>query len=218
MKLEQRKGLPFIRLGNGDKVNVDYINNKFIPEKIININPVIIGTGSISEVYNMGNGFVNKIYKGRIDEHHKSRLVAANNNAKGFNRYYGDRAGEVSITPFKDGSASVSVKLKKIDGYVLSDVNSSSNTEFLNEIETAIKTSNHPEKLSRLLQNNGIVHYDINKGNVIYNKGEFFIVDFDSANFLPKGEIVSQSQTNSMREKFKHIFDDVLREIDRKKS
>ncbi len=178
--------------------------------------PVVIGTGSISEVHDMGNGFVNKTYKGRIDERHKSRLVAANNNAKGFNRYYGDGAGKVSITPFKDGSASVSVKLKKIDGYVLSDVKSSSNYELLKEIETAVKTSNPSEKLSKSLQNNGIIHYDINKGNVIYNKGEFYVIDFDSANFLPKGEMVSQSQTNSMREKFKHIFDDILREIDRK--
>ncbi|KHN49573.1 hypothetical protein BA188_21535 [Aeromonas hydrophila] len=80
----------------------------------------------------------------------------------------------------------------------------------------AIKTSNPSEKLSKSLQNNGIIHYDINKGNVIYNNGEFYIIDFDSANFLPKGEMVSQSQTNSMREKFKHIFDDILREIDSK--
>ncbi len=178
--------------------------------------PVVIGTGSISEVHDMGNGFVNKTYKGRIDERHKSRLVAANNNAKGFNRYYGDGAGKVSITPFTDGSASVSVKLKKIDGYVLSNVKSSSNPELLKEIEMAIKTSNPSEKLSKSLQNNGIIHYDINKGNVIYNNGEFYIIDFDSANFLPKGEMVSQSQTNSMREKFKHIFDDILREIDSK--
>ncbi len=176
--------------------------------------PVVIGTGSISEVHDMGNGFVNKTYKGRIDERHKSRLVAANNNAKGFNRYYGDGAGKVSITPFTDDSASVSVKLKKIDGHVLSNVKSSSNPELLKEIEAAIKTSNPSEKLSKSLQNNGVIHYDINKGNVIYNKGEFYIIDFDSANFLPKGDMVSQSQTNSMRGKFKHIFDDILREID----
>lgn len=178
--------------------------------------PVVIGTGSISEVHDMGNGFVNKTYKGRIDERHKSRLVAANNNAKGFNRYYGDGAGKVSITPFTDGSASVSVKLKKVDGCVLSNVKSSSNPGLLKEIETAIKTSNPSEKLSKSLQNNGIIHYDINKGNIIYNKGEFYIIDFDSASFLPKGEMVSQSQTNSMREKFKHVFNDILREVDRK--
>lgn len=178
--------------------------------------PVAIGTGSISEVYDIGNGFVNKIYNGRIDERHKSRLVAANNNAKGFNRYYGDGAGKVSITPLKDGSASVSVKLKKIYGHVLSNVKKSSNPELLKEIEIAIKTSNPSEKLSNSLQRKGIIHYDINKGNIIYNKGEFYIIDFDSANFLPRNEMVSQSQTNSMKEKFKHIFDDILREIDRK--
>lgn len=86
----------------------------------------------------------------------------------------------------------------------------------MKEIGSAISISNPSEKLSNILQSRGIVHYDINKGNIIYNKGKFFIIDFDSANFLPKGEIVSESQTKSMKEKFKHVFDDVLRDIESK--
>lgn len=178
--------------------------------------PVVIGTGSISEVYDLGNGFVSKTYKGKIDKSHKSRLVAANKNAKGFNRYYGDGSATVSIIQHADGTASASAKLKKIEGHVLSEIQHQSNKILLKEIGSAISISNPSEKLSNILQSRGIVHYDINKGNIIYNKGKFFIIDFDSANFLPKGEIVSESQTKSMKEKFKHVFDDVLRDIESK--
>lgn len=107
----------------------------------------------------------------------------------------------------------MSVKLKKIDGYVLSSIKDLSNPELLEEIETAIKTSKPSEKLSSLLQSHGISHNDINKGNIIYNNGEFFVIDFDSADFLPKGEIVSESKTNTMRNSFDRIFNEILREI-----
>lgn len=194
-------------VGMPEKVAMSHIKNQS------KIQPFVIGTGSLSEVYDIGDGFVSKIYKSRINKTHKSRLSSAKKNAEGFNRYYGKGSGTVRVTPYKDGSATVSVKLKKIDGYVLSSIKDLSNPVLLEEIETAIKTSKPSEKLSSLLQSYGISHNDINKGNIIYNNGEFFVIDFDSADFLPKGEIVSKSKTNTMRNSFDRIFNEILREI-----
>lgn len=50
---------------NGDKTYIHYVKNKFTPVDISDMHPVIISMGSISKVYDMGDEFVNKIYKGR---------------------------------------------------------------------------------------------------------------------------------------------------------
>ncbi|WP_409040063.1 hypothetical protein [Klebsiella sp. BIGb0407] len=172
-----------------------------------------MGKGSVSTVYDLENGYVEKTYTGYFTENNKSRLISAKNNAKGFNRYYGTGSATVKLTHNTDGEISVSVKLKKINGKILSDIlslkDSHLNTEIISKIE-----SNYPEEtLSRKLQEKGIIHHDINKGNIIYNEGEFFIIDFDSANFLSNGKKVSESQTESMKKKLQIVFNEVLREI-----
>lgn len=78
----------------------------------------------------------------------------------------------------------------------------------------AIKSNALAQGLSVRLRNLGIVHHDINKGNIIYDiKKGFSIIDFDSANFLPEGEKVSAEITKYMEGKFKYVFSDTLRDI-----
>ncbi|NIG88112.1 hypothetical protein M5J15_11445 [Serratia symbiotica] len=74
----------------------------------------VVGIGSISVVSDIGNGYVEKKYSSYIYPGHRSRLTAANNNAKGFNRYYGSGAATFSITQDIDMTATVSTKLKKL--------------------------------------------------------------------------------------------------------
>lgn len=190
------------------------------PSSSINVRPVetaitgnVIGTGSISTIYDLNNGYVKKIYSGVLNETHKSRLTSANNNAKGFNRYYGAGSATVMIDKNVDNILSVSVKLKKIDGYALDEIPLLHNHKISEEVSSIIKSTHPDVYLAKKLQEKGIIHHDINKGNIIYNKGEFFIIDFDSANFMPKNNIVSDSQMENMRNKFKFVFNDFLRDI-----
>ncbi|RJL54323.1 hypothetical protein [Pectobacterium carotovorum] len=213
LKLNEIKGIKFIRMDNGKKIYVDYVNNKFTPSKTKSGQASVIGSGSFGTVYDMGNGFVKKIYNGKIDTNHKGKLIAANNNAKGFNRYYGDGTATVDITPYSDGTASVSVKLKKIEGYTLSDIQKSSSNDLKKEIEKAIETTNPSEYLSDLLAKNGIMHNDISRGNIVYNDGFFYVLDFDSANFLAKNENMSHSEIRVMKMRFRYMFDNFLRDI-----
>ena len=184
-------------------------------EQTIKLNKYpVLAEGSIGIVYDCLDGTVIKKYKGMIDERHKSRLLDAKNNAKGFNRFYGPSSATISITSNDNGSASVFVKLKKIAGTPLSLISTITDKNLLNTMMRAIKSDAQALKLSIRLKNIGIVHHDINKGNVIYDieKG-FSIIDFDSANFLPDGDKVSPEITKYMEKRFKYVFSDTLRDI-----
>ena len=174
----------------------------------------VIATGSIGTVYDYQQGIVIKKYKGKIDERHKSRLIAANNNVKGFNRYYGASSATLEITSNGDGSSSVFVKLKKINGIPLNMVQAMTDRNKLNALIDIIQNGHPAEHLSRKLQQLGITHHDINKGNVIYDgENGFHIIDFDSADYLPTGEMVSPSMTATMKSTFTYVFKDVLRDV-----
>ncbi|MBF1996172.1 hypothetical protein HW114_12085 [Serratia symbiotica] len=175
----------------------------------------VVGIGSIGVVSDIGNGYVEKKYSSYIYPGHRSRLTAANNNAKGFNRYYGSGAATVSITQDIDMTATVSTKLKKIEGYPLNSFQPSSDIEIeiMVEIASKIINDNPSEYLANFLREKGIIHKDINKGNIIYNKGEFFLVDFDDAIILPEGQMLSAELTQEMRDKLKYVFNDVLYDI-----
>lgn len=173
----------------------------------------VVGAGSISTVYDLGNGYVEKKYTGRIDGEPGSRLTAANNNVKGFNRYYGENSATVCVTPAEDGAALVSAKLKKIEGCALDNLLLFPNDASLEEMSSIIERNNPSQKLANTLSEKGIIHYDINKGNVIYNKGEFYIVDFDRADILQAGKAASVSQNEYMEMKFRYVFSDVLRDV-----
>lgn len=173
----------------------------------------IIGSGSISTVYDLENGYVEKIYNGNVDKERISRLKSASNNAKGFNRYYGDGSAVVMVNQNIDKTLSVSVKLKKIEGYSLNDILLLDNKKIKEEIVSSIESTHPAEYLAKELQEKGIIHHDINEGNIIYNENKFFIVDFDSANFMQEGQPASSSHTESMRKKFNFVFNDFLRKI-----
>lgn len=176
----------------------------------------VIAEGSIGIVYDCKDGTVIKKYKGIIDERHKSRLLDAKNNAKGFNRFYGPSSATISITSNDNGSASVSVKLKKIAGTPLSSISTITDKNILNTMMRNIKSDTQAQELSVRLKNLGIVHHDINKGNIIYDvKKGFSIIDFDSANFLPEGNKVDVEKTKYMEGKFKYVFSDTLRDINK---
>lgn len=190
------------------------------PSSSINMPPVeaaitgnVIGSGSISTIYDLNNGYVKKTYNGILNERYKSRLTSANNNAKGFNRYYGAGSATVMIDKNADNTVAVSVKLKKIDGYALNEIPLLHNDKISEEVSSIIESTHPDEYLAKKLQEKGIIHHDINKGNIIYNKGEFFMIDFDSANFIEGNNMVTDSQTESMRNKLKFVFNDLLRDI-----
>ncbi|MCU1803765.1 hypothetical protein CUU56_20505 [Pectobacterium parvum] len=130
---------------------------------------------------------------------------------------YGKGAGELIIHE-RNGVLSVSAKLIKIEGYALNNIQSISSNDLLNEMKSAIEDNDISTQLANSLQKKGITHHDINKGNIIYDNKEFFILDFDSANILPEGEMVSLQQTEAMKNKFEYVFSDVLRDIKKKLS
>ena len=177
----------------------------------------MMAEGSIGKVYDTGDGYVIKEYKGKIDARHKSRLQAANKNAKGFNRYYGPSSATVRISDNADETASVSVRLKKIEGNPLDSIRTMTDKNQLIDIASSVEKYSPAGKLANTLQNKGIIHNDINQGNIIYSKEKgFSIIDFDSAHFLGEGEVVSELQTASMKKKFLHVFSETLRDIDKR--
>ncbi|MGV3344806.1 dermonecrotic toxin domain-containing protein [Enterobacteriaceae bacterium LUAb1] len=174
----------------------------------------VIGQGSISTVYDTGEGYVVKKYTGKIDSEYKSRLLYAKNNAKGFNKYYGESSGFVSVSPNKDGTATVSARLKKIDGVVLNEISTVSDKSLLTDMLLEMRAKKLPENLANHLKNKGIMHYDINQGNIIYSKEKgFSIIDFDSAMFASENNPISQSHANDMKNKFSYIFSETKRDI-----
>lgn len=174
----------------------------------------IIAEGSIGVIYDYQHDRVIKRYKGKFDERHKSRLLSAKNNAKGFNRLYGAESASIYINTNKDGSGAVFVKLKKIKGNSLDSIGTISDKDSLHHLMDVIDNTNPADLLSAKLQRLGIIHNDINKGNIIYDvETGFNIIDFDSANYLPDGDVVSASKTDSMRNKFAYVFNEVRRDI-----
>lgn len=174
----------------------------------------VIAEGSIGIVYDCNDGTVIKKYKGIIDERNKSRLRYANNNTKGFNRFYGPLSATISLTSNDNGSSSVFVRLKKIAGTPLNLIGTITDKNILNTMMNAIKSNTLDQELSVRLRTLGIVHYDINQANIIYDiKKGFSIIDFDSANFLPEGEKVNAEITKYMEGRFKYVFIDTLRDI-----
>lgn len=176
----------------------------------------VLSEGSISTVYDIGNGYVMKKYKGYFDESYRSRIQYAENNVKGFNRYYGDNSATLQVTQHENGKSSVATKLIKIEGFSLSEINSVSDKDMLNDLLSNIKTKKPNETLSNYLRVKGIVHHDINKANVMYNNinNELFVIDFDSAYFYPDGVNTSRSQEKYMEDKFSYVFKETQRDIE----
>jgi len=176
--------------------------------------PPIIGKGSVSTVYDTMDGYVVKRYTGKLNQEYKSRLQYANNNAKGFNRLYGQSSGFVSIQQHKDGSASVAVRLLKINGNALNTISHINDESILKQMQMALNNTRLAENLANVLMNKGIAHYDINKGNIIYSlQNGFSFIDFDSAVFSTENEKINPSITHWMTSKLDYILNETKSDI-----
>ncbi|MBN3264161.1 hypothetical protein H5A43_13605 [Pectobacterium brasiliense] len=174
----------------------------------------VLSEGSISTVYDIGNGYVIKKYKGYFDDNYRSRIQFAESNVKGFNRYYGNNSATLQVTQHENGKSSVATKLIKIEGFSLSEISVVSDKNILSDILSNIKKTPH-ETLSKLLREKGIVHHDINKANIIYNVNQgFSVIDFDSAYFYPDGVSANPSQEEYMKNKFTYVFKETQRDIE----
>lgn len=179
----------------------------------------VIARGSISTVYEGAESTVIKKYHGTIDATRHSRLTAANNNVRAFKRLYPDRPAVVSITPYADGSAHVSATLPLITGIPLCEINKINDIPILNRLSDMIREQNPSQILAERLQEKGIIHHDINRGNILFNKEDtFYVVDFDSATFMSEGQPVSPEQTAVMHKQFDHVFRDSLREVEQQRA
>lgn len=176
-------------------------------------NPVI-GEGSISKVYDLQDGYVLKVYTGKMTPQYKSRLQYAINNVRGFNRYYGPASGFLRLTPAKDASASVSVRLRKIHGIALNAISTVTDDRLLHIMQDAISAPQLAHHLAAQLQQKGIAHYDINKGNILFSPLQgFSIIDFDSAVISPENQAVSQSITDWMTSTLGYVLNEAHRDI-----
>ncbi|MFC0696482.1 serine/threonine-protein kinase [Paraburkholderia humisilvae] len=172
-----------------------------------------IGSGSISKVYELDSGRVLKVYNHRVDADHSSSYNQAVTSAEAFSRLYGEKSARVNLIPdpIDPTKKIVQLEMKKIDGKSLFSVLKEGDDKLAREI-----IAHYPDgaetiarELVETLKKGGIVHNDINLGNVIYDSGakRFHIIDFDSANLYGPG-VLDDHQTAGMTRKLIHDFND----------
>ena len=149
-------------------------------------------------------------------------LAEARRNCEALNRIYDPGTASYTITKGADPFVKiVYVKMKKIPGSSLSSILEKADDA---DISMVVNRLNTPDKLASevnimldKLKVNGIQHYDINLGNVMYDPKlkQFHLIDFDRASITPKsgGKIapLNDSQMMTMRNKLESDLNDFLR-------
>ncbi|MEB5889985.1 hypothetical protein [Enterobacter roggenkampii] len=145
-------------------------------------------TGNTGIVRNLVDGKVEKLFSKTATEKNSPMLKSAENNAEGFNRYYGKGSAEVKediVTGSNPPVYQVRNILKKIPGVSLDKIK---NAGTFSQLKSDIMYSNPINSLKNRLVDAGIEHNDINAGNIMYDKhtGDFNLIDFDTATFTPE--------------------------------
>ncbi|WP_237713017.1 hypothetical protein [Serratia sp. M24T3] len=198
-------------------------------------NPVI-AEGTAAKIYDTQDGYLIKEYKRELKDapiranptgtgkgsSYSGALAEAQKNRDALNRIYGE--GSASLTIINGVNPLVKivyVKMKKIPGSSLSSILEKADDA---DISMVVKRLNTPDKLTSeanimldKLKINGIQHYDINLGNVMFDPElqQFHFIDFDRASINPEidGKIapLNDSQIMTMRNKLESDLNDFLR-------
>ncbi len=177
----------------------------------------IIATGSIGSFYVLDANWGIKIFSKTINDEYHGRLISATNNAKGFNRYYGNGSAYVSLDSIQDDQVMkvVSNRLLLIPGTSLDNVE---NVEDIGKIKFLYQNTPIVNELAEKLTINGIYHNDLNVGNIMFDPktNQFNIIDFDSASFTEvrnDGVVVqlTPGQKETMRININRVFKEFLR-------
>lgn len=178
----------------------------------------LLSRGSIGSVYKIDENYVAKDYSGFIDETHRGRLDSAKNTEKAFKRLYGKDAAIVVVRRTAvEGQESVSVIMSRVPGESLESLisNPIGNKEKLDLLWAKYNEDGESiiDEMVGGLRLNGIDHNDINLGNILYdsNSNKFNIIDFDSSNILPLGEILSDAKSKAIRESIARNFNELRR-------
>ncbi|SUA91958.1 3-deoxy-D-manno-octulosonic-acid kinase [Pandoraea pulmonicola] len=157
---------------------------------IRNAAPKMVGSGVAGRVYQVNANKLIKVYSNPIGIKngalYRSSLDRAKNSVEAFTRLYGKDAAKVTI---KDGlyptQPLVVLQMKKIPGKSLESILKSGNRELIEEVRQQFRDRTVAKRLIDRLTSKGIVHHDINLGNILYDRrtGQFNLIDFDSATF-----------------------------------
>ncbi|CAB3775146.1 serine/threonine protein kinase [Paraburkholderia humisilvae] len=152
----------------------------------------IVGTGVAGKVYQSDGGYLIKVYNNPIGikngKIYQSNLDSAKNSAKALKRLYGEDSAKVVL---KDGpyptQSIVTLQMKRIPGESLETILNGGNPEIIEEVLRQSRDKSTTKALIDRLQAKGIVHHDINLGNILYDSKtrQFNLIDFDRATFDP---------------------------------
>jgi len=175
----------------------------------------IITKNSMGTVYNLDNYFVLKEYNGIVTDNDRSVLNFAIQNTKAFNRIYGEKAASVIINDLGNEMASIYVKMRKIEGEKLSDLNNYAEVETLKDLKKTILDLDPAEKLSEELISKGIYLHNIKSESIIFDKKEGFrIIDFDYVTNMEEDKIMDYWQCQDLRKKLRGFFEKYINEVD----
>jgi len=179
-----------------------------------NAAPIMVGSGVAGKVYRADGDYLIKVYNNPIGIKngaiYRSSLDNAKNNAEAFTRLYGKDAAKITV---KDGvyptQPIVTLKMKKIPGESLESILKSGDQELIREVLDQLRDKSVAKRLIDRLESKGIVHNDINLGNILYDRraGQFNLIDFDSAIFDP----ATNSQSADMLRKLESDFAEFAR-------
>ncbi|WP_150621442.1 serine/threonine-protein kinase [Pandoraea horticolens] len=171
--------------------------------------PKIIGSGAISRVYQVDTDHLIKVYNNPIGiwngALYRSSLNSARNSAEAFTRLYGKDAAKVTI---RDGlyptQPVVALQMKKIPGKSLDSILKSGDRELIEEVLNQFQDESLAKRLIDRLESKGIVHHDINLGNILYDwrTRQFNLIDFDSATFDPLNNSLSADMLRKLESDF----------------
>ncbi|VVE23869.1 hypothetical protein PHO31112_03274 [Pandoraea horticolens] len=176
--------------------------------------PKIIGSGTIGRVYQVNTDHLIKVYNNpygiKNGALYRSSLDRARNSEEAFTRLYGKGTAKVAIRDgFYPTQPIVALQMKKIPGESLDSILKSGDRELIEEILQQFRDKPVAKRLVDRLESKGIVHHDINLGNILYDRGtgQFNLIDFDSATFDP----LTNSQSANMLRKLESDFAEFAR-------
>ncbi|PXX59082.1 Phosphotransferase enzyme family protein [Pseudomonas sp. LAMO17WK12:I10] len=175
-----------------------------------------IASGSICKVYEYNQDYVVKDYTSVVTAERQGRMLKARNNEAAFRRLYGEDTATVWVFPTKNPlETQVSIKLKRIPGEALDALIAKDDPSVIAELTREADFDKVINELVDTLVNNGIVHNDLNLGNIMYDSKTktFKLIDFDDADIKPVGEKLTDTQATTMRNKLKYVFGDFDRQI-----
>jgi len=157
---------------------------------------------------------VRKDYTHTVGLGYTNALRQANINAIAFRRLYGEDAARVLLRRTDNSEVKhVSVVMKQIPGDSLDYLLKNGDIDAINNALEAYKSSSAAYDMLESLKINGVLHNDVNLGNILFDAktGKFNLIDFDSASLNPEGVPLSESQYRSMLSKLNHDFSDLER-------